>query len=126
MIRIEMHPVANEVEVSTDQVERYFLQWAKPGFTGQRKVFVRVLPEAGLKVEFIPTGNEVQRARSSENRTPENLFNGRLHEPTERETLVSVGIVQNRHRFRIGMRLTAVLGHFVDGKLTGFEWETIG
>ena len=35
-------------------------------------------------------------------------------------------MAQNKHRFRIGMKLTAVLANFVDGKLMGFEWETIG
>lgn len=121
-----MHPVANEVEVSTEEVERYLLQWAKPGYTGQRKVFVRVLAEAGSQVVFIPAGNEVQRAKSGEPISPRNIFGSQPVEPTEREIMVRVGIAQNKHRFRLGMKLTAVLAHFVDGKLTGFEWETVG
>lgn len=121
-----MHPVANEVEVSTEEVERYLLQWAKPGYTGQRKVFVRVLPEAGAQVTFIPTGNEVQRAKSQEAISPGLSFGSTPVQPTEREIMVRVGIAQNKHRFRIGMKLTAVLANFQDGKLMGFEWETVG
>ena len=120
-----MHPVANEVEVPTDEVERYLMQWAKPGYTGQREIHLRVLPEAGLQVQFIPVGNEVQRAKSEASHSPENLF-GPAHEPTERQLMVRVGLSQNKHRFRIGMKLTRVLAHFQDGKLMGFEWGTIG
>ena len=120
-----MHPVANEVEVSIEEVERYLLKWAKPGFTGQRKVFVRVLPEAGTKVIFLPAGNQIDRPESRVSLSPENLFE-RSSQPTERELMVSVQLAQNKYRFRIGMKLTAVLAHFVDGKLKGFEWETVG
>ncbi len=121
-----MHPVANEVDVPTEEVERYLMQWAKPGYTGQREIHLKVLPEAGLQVQFIPMGNEVQRTKENENRSPELRFGDRPSQPTEREIMVRVGIAQNKHRFRIGMKLTRVLAHFQDGKLMGFEWGTIG
>jgi hypothetical protein len=120
-----MHPVANEVEVSTEQVEKYLLQWAKPGYTGQRRVYVKVLAEAGSQVVFIPSGNEVQRTKAPPSEMSPNVF-GDSNLPTERETMVRVGIAQNKHRFRLGMKLTAVLANFVDGRLMGFEWETVG
>ena len=119
-----MHPVANEVEVPTDEVERYLMQWARPGYTGQREIHLRVRPEAGLQVEFIVVGNEVQRIKAEPSRSPEGLFG--QTEPTERQLMVRVGLAQNKHRFRIGMKLTRVLAHFQDGKLMGFEWGTIG
>ncbi len=121
-----MHPVVNEVEVSIEEVERYLLKWAKPGFTGQRKVFVRVLPEAGSKVIFLPAGNQIDRPDSKTSLSPEGIFDRSSGQPTERELMVSVQLAQNKYRFRIGMKLTAVLAHFVDGKLKGFEWETVG
>lgn len=122
-----MHPVANEVEVPTDEVEKYLMQWARPGYTGQREIHLRVLPEAGLKVQFIPTGNEIQRTKGdAPTCSPELNFGSRSMEPTERETMVRVGLARNKHRFRIGMRLTRVLANFQDGKLMGFEWGTIG
>jgi hypothetical protein len=120
-----MHPVANEVEVSTEQVEKYLLQWAKPGYTGQRRIFVKVLAEAGTQVVFVPTGNEVQRTKEPSQPISPRLF-GDQSLPTERETMVRVGIAQNKHRFRLGMKLTAVVANFQDGRLMGFEWETVG
>lgn len=117
-----MHPVANEVEVPTDQVERYLLQWAKPGYTGQREIYLRVRPEAGLQVEFIPTGNEVEKVGRQPTISPP-LFKD---EPTERQLTVGAMIVQNRHRFRIGVRLARITAHFNDGRLVQLEWGTVG
>lgn len=121
-----MHPVANEVDVPTDQVERYLLQWAKPGYTGQREIYLRVLPEAGLHVEFVASGNEIQRAKGNEMRSPQLNFSHLPSEPSERELMVRAGLAQNKHRFRIGMKLTRVLANFQDGKLMGLEWGTVG
>lgn len=122
-----MHIVANEVEVPTEEVERYLLRWAKPGYTGQRTIHVRVLPEAGLHVAFFPYGNEVQRIKGQNgSMSPLGIFSSQPTEPTEREIMVKVGIAQNKHRFRLGMKLTQVLANFQDGRLMGFEWGTEG
>lgn len=117
-----MHPVAYEVDVPTERVERYLLQWAKPGFTGQRTIFLRVRSEAGLAVEFFAEGNEVDKVQGPRpNLTPPIFGKG---DPTEREMEVGAKIAQNKHRFRIGTKLTRIVAHFVDGRLKQLEWGT--
>lgn len=119
-----MHPVANEVDIPTEQVEKLLMQFARPGFTGQREILFRVKEEAGLAVEFIPEVNEVQSASGQRsNSSPPNLFSERAHVPTERELTVRQVIAQNRYRFRIGTKLVRLLAHFVDGQLMKTEWR---
>jgi hypothetical protein len=116
-----MHPIGNEIEVPTDQVEREFKKRARPGFTGQVRLTTRVRPDAAAAVEFIPEEREVQGSRA-ETRSPE-LF---LDRPTEREMEVSAKIIQNRHKFRLGMQLTQIVGNFKDGHLNTIEFITVG
>jgi hypothetical protein len=117
------HPVANEVAVSVEQIEKYLLEWAKPGVNGQRKIHIRVLPDAGSQVLFFPTGREITKADQSAHISPELRFGSDL---TEREKLVHARLTEYQDRFRIGMKLTAVVANFMDGRLMGFEWETAG
>jgi hypothetical protein len=118
-----MHPVANEVEVSTEQVEKYLLDCVKRRFTGQCKIYARVLEEAGHQVIFVPLSNEIDRVGKERPAIPPLDFGTGAG---ELEKLVHRKLEENRDRFRIGMRLRAVLANFVDGRLMGFEWETLG
>src|SRR6266853_6417692 len=117
------HPVANEVPVPTEAIERELKRYAVPGFTGRRIVHLRVRPEAALSVEILPEAVETQRIGDRKGMvSPETVFDHR--EPTERELIVKQLLSANDYRFRLGMRLTAVVGDFTDGKLLSAQWVT--
>jgi hypothetical protein len=118
-----MHPVSNEVDVSTEQVEKYLMECVRKRFTGQCKIHARVLEEAGQQVVFIPTGREIDKVGTKRSAIPPLDFGTG---PIELEKIVQVKLAENKDRFRLGMRLHAVLANFVDGRLMGFEWETVG
>lgn len=121
-----MHPVANAVQVSTEVIEKELCAFAKPGFTGSRKVFIRVLPTAALEVDFLAAGVETQGAQ------PKSIQSPTLHEMehpqelTPRQLKVRQKLRENAHKFTLGMKLTAVVGHFTDGNLNRFDLETVG
>jgi hypothetical protein len=119
------HPVANEVPVPTEAIERELKRYAVPGFTGRRIVHLRVRPEAALAVEILPEAIETQRI-GDRNRmvSPGDVFERR--EPTERELIVRQLLAANDYRFRLSMRLTAVVGDYTDGKLLRAQWVTVG
>ena len=118
-----MHPVANEVEVPTEQMEKYLMECVRKRFTGQCKIHIRVLQEAGEQVVFFPTGREIDRVGFKRCISPPLEFGSG---PIELEQIVQKKLAENKDRFRLGMRLHAVLANFVDGRLMGFEWETVG
>ncbi len=47
-----MHPVANQVEIPTEKISEALERCAVPGFSGSITGHIRLLPTAGLEVEF--------------------------------------------------------------------------
>lgn len=120
-----MHPVANEVPVSTEQILELLRPYAVPGFTGQVRVPVRVKPEAALDLEFGPAQvTESQGTGSRARSQPWAEINSR--EPTEREMKVAVKLAENASRFKLGMKITAIVAYFGDGGMNRFDLEMIG
>lgn len=120
-----MHPVANEVPVPTDGVERELLLLAERKFHGRAKLVLRVKPEAALSVEVMPPATiESQRIGDRpQNSSPQLFVSG---ETTTRELIVRQFVVANAYRFRLGMKLTAVICDFDHGKLCNAQWEAVG
>jgi hypothetical protein len=120
-----MHPVANEVPVPTDGIERELLVLAEKKFHGRARLTLRVKPEAALSVEVLPpAATETQRIGDrAQNASPELFTSG---QPTTRELIVRQFVTANAYRFRLGMKLTAVICDFDHGRLCSAQWETVG
>jgi hypothetical protein len=120
-----MHPVANEVLVPTESVERALLGFAERRFTGRVELSFRVKPEAALDVEVLPPqASETQRIGDRAPSASPNLF--RPTGPSERELIVKQLLTANAHRFRLGMKLTGIVCDFKDGNLNSAQWITVG
>ena len=120
-----MHPVANEVLVPTEGVERELLGFAERRFTGRVELHFRVKPEAALDVEVLPAqASETQRLGDRPQNVAPNLF--RSTGPSERELIVKQLLTANAHRFRLGMKLTGIVCDFKDGNLNSAQWLTVG
>jgi hypothetical protein len=105
-----MHPVANQVEISTEKIEEKFCQEARPGFTGSVLARIRILPTAAHEVEFtFETKRVLQLAKNDEPETP--------HVTNARVASVRRALAENAKLFRLGTALLGVEGHFVDGEL---------
>lgn len=125
-----MRPVANEVLVPVDRAFRELRRFARPGFTGQARLPIRVKSEAALDVEFGP----VQALESQPGTTGGNA----IHSPsfrqvfeggselTERELRLSEKLNENACRLKLTMNVTAIIGHFKDGTLNTFSLEMVG
>ncbi|MGH9501649.1 MAG: hypothetical protein ACRD20_02230 [Terriglobales bacterium] len=59
-----MHPVANAVEISTDEIREAFEKAAVPEFTGQVKVHIRLLPTAAHEVAFTVERSQTRQVDS--------------------------------------------------------------
>jgi hypothetical protein len=125
MIRL-MHPVANQVPVPVEAIAKELIAYAIPGFTGSRTVHLRVREDAGLCVDFIPAGIEAQGTGRPPAAAPSWRAVSGHREPTERELKVKQKLAENMHKFQIGMKLTAVVAHFIDGNLNRFDLVTVG
>src|SRR5260370_37981789 len=102
MIRA-MHPVANEVAVPTEAIERELLGFAERRYADRVRLPLRVKPEAALAVEVLPAeATETQRPGDAKPFISPNLF--RPTAPTERELIVKHLLAANAYRFRLGMR----------------------
>jgi hypothetical protein len=114
-----MHPVANEVDISTQKIEEVFCQKAVPGFTGSVTAHIRVLPTAAQEIEFrFETNKVLQIEKNSDPETP-NVTNARVYS-------VRRAIAENAQLFRLGTKITGVVAHFKDGtllKLNAIEVE---
>jgi len=120
-----MHPVANEVPVPTDQVETALLALAERRFTGRARLALRVRPEAALAVELLPPeATESQRIGDKAPQLSPELF--RNGEASTRELKVKQLLISNAYRFRLGMKLTAVVCDFKEGILVTAQWITVG
>src|ERR1700683_2431344 len=122
-----MHPVANEVPVPIDAIERKLLKFARPGFTGPVRVHRIVTEQAGLAVDAIVEATEKQSARETASHSPEmsKIFSA-PHEPTARQVKLKTMLAANKHRFTIGTKLTDVILHFKDGEWNNTDWVTVG
>lgn len=122
-----MHPVANEVLVPTEAVERALRYFVKARFTGQVELSFRVKPEAALDVEVLPPkAVETNRLGDRQPILSPELF--RETGPSEGELSVRQLLNSNAYRFRLGMRLTGIVCHFKDGNLNpnSTQWLTVG
>ena len=120
---------ANEVPVSTERILEELKKYAVPGFTGRVRIPVRVMPEAALDVEFGPAEVlESQPVGTAKVPFDVRVFDPPGHRlPTERELLVRQKLAENAHKFKLGMRVTAVIGHFdKNGNLNRFDLEMVG
>jgi hypothetical protein len=113
-----MHTVASEVELPTDQLQAELERRAVPGFTGQVTIWLRVKPEAAASVWFTTEEREVKVAGKQRCISPP--FDG-ANPPTERQMKVRAEIARERHRFRLAVSLSKVIGDFVDGDLRKIE-----
>jgi hypothetical protein len=119
-----MHPVANQVLVPIDQVERELLAIARRRFTGQVRLSLRVKPEAALCVEVLaPETTERLRPGDRPLRSPD-IFPG--PEATERDLLVSRFLHENADRFRLIVKPAQLICNFKEGTLGDTVWETAG
>jgi hypothetical protein len=120
-----MHPVANEVPVPTDGVERELLALAEKKFHGRARLVLRVKPEAALAVEVLPPATfESQRIGDrAANLSPDIFGSG---QPNTRELIVRQFVTANAYRFRLGMKVTAVVCDFDRGRLCSAVWEGVG
>jgi hypothetical protein len=119
-----MHPVANEVPVPTDQIERELLAMSQRRFTGRVRLSLRVKPEAALAVELLPPHTtETQRPGERPLRSPD-VFPG--PESTERALLISRFLHQNAERFRLVVKPAVVTCDFKEGTLGNVVWDTLG
>ena len=118
-----MHPVASQVEVPLDQLERILLRRAVQGFTGQVVVGVRVLPEAVRAVELSPETHEFQQVRL---RSPgwNEMGRDKPTQPTppNREAIVRKMIAENHGKVCLGTTVSKITAHFDDGELRKLEW----
>jgi hypothetical protein len=120
-----MHPVASQVEVPMDQLERILLRRAVRGFFGQMVIGIRVLPEAVQSVELDSVTNEFQQIRQGPawrdigTQTPPRIM-------PDRHDVVRKFIAENAGKIRLVTTVTKVTGHFDDGVLRKLEWELPG
>jgi hypothetical protein len=109
-----MHPVANQVEIPTEKLSEALERCAVPGFTGNLIGHLRVLPTAANEVEFRfekLTTLQVNKAQDPEQPLVTNA----------RVAKVRRVLLENSDRFRLGTKLSRVVGNFVDGELRRFE-----
>lgn len=109
-----MHPVANQVEIPTEKLSEALERCAVPGFTGQLIAHIRILPTAAHEIEF----------------RFEKLTTLQIHKPDEPETVMVTNarvakvrrmLLENQNRFRLGTKLSRLVGNFRDGELTRLE-----
>lgn len=108
-----MHPVANMVEIPTEKLCEAMERCAVPGFTGDFTGHIRVLPSAGLEVEF-----------DCERRINIALNKSEIVRPVvtnARVAKVRGVFMEHGDKFRLGTKLSRVFGTFVDGELRRFE-----
>ena len=118
-----MHPVANQVPVPTNQIERELLAMARRRFTGRVKLSLRVKPEAALSVELLdPETTETQRLGDNPLRSPD-CFPGT--ESTEHELTITRWLHQNADRFRLVVKPSTVICDFKEGMLGNVQWVTM-
>ena len=117
-----MHTIASEIEVPTSQVEAELERRAVPGFTGQVTVWLRVRPEAAASVWFTTEEREVKAVGRQRCISPP--FDPGAP-PTDRQMKVRAELAQQRHRFRLAISLSKVVGDFVDGELRKIEFVTV-
>lgn len=120
-----MHPVANEVPVPTDGIERELLALAERRFTGRARLTLRVKPEAGLDVEVLPTEatETVRMGDRAPQMSPQVFHSG---PPTERELAVRELLTKNAYRFRLTLRLVSLVCDFKEGLLLSTQFVTVG
>jgi len=119
-----MHPVANQIPVPTDAIERELLAVASRRFTGRIKLSLRLKPEAALSVELMdPETIENQRPGERILRSPD-VFDDLA--TTERGLLVTRFLRANSERFRLVVRPAFVVCDFKEGTLGSVQWITVG
>jgi hypothetical protein len=124
-----MHTVASEVIVPVDRAFAQLRRYARPGFTGKARLPIRVRSEAALDVEFGPVEWEesqgVRNGQSVMSPSFQQVFENHS-EPTERELRVQEKLAENAPRLKLRVAVTAIVGHFKDGVLNGFNLEGVG
>lgn len=116
---------AKELLIPIDRAFRSLKEGARPGFTGQVRVPISIRQEAALAVEFGPAEiTESQRVGAVHRCIPD-LFrtDGEL---TERELKVKKQLQENRFEVKLILRTRALIGHFKDGEMNGFDLEMVG
>jgi hypothetical protein len=105
-----MHPVSNQVDIDTEKIAEKFCQEARPGFTGSIIARIKVMPTAAHEVEFtFETKRTLQLSKPEAPEVP--------HVTNARVASVRRALAENAALFRLGMPLTGVEAHFVDGEL---------
>ena len=109
-----MHAVANQVEIPLDKLEEFLTSRATPDFTGTVRVTVRVLPTAGLEVEFTAEtriSHQVDRSRDKGTPLVTNVRVARVREL----------IREHANEFVLGTKVSEVHASFVAGEIRSFN-----
>lgn len=109
-----MHPVANQVEIPTQKIEEALEKGAVPGFTGSVTVHIRLLPTAAHEFEFVSERRAMQQTNISREESTPLVTNDRVAKVRRK-------VAENSNRFRMGTKLSQIVGHFLDGDLRKFE-----
>jgi len=112
-----MHPVSNQVEIPTEQIEQALVSRAVPGFTGSVTIGVRVLPTAALEIEYPIETRTVQQIGVTRDLLPA-ITN-------ERVARVRRMLAENAAKFRLGTKLSAIVGNFKNGELSSLEIKEV-
>lgn len=114
MIRLRMHPIANQVEIPTEQIEAALIARAVPGFKGSVSIGVRVKREAGLEVEFPIETRCFHQVNVTKDLAMPTITN-------ERVSRVRRMLMEHAHLFRLGTKLSQLVAHFDNGELQKLE-----
>jgi hypothetical protein len=118
-----MHPVANEVPVPTDAIERELLAMVQRRFTGRLKLSLRVRPEAALAIDLLaPETTEMWRPGERILRSPD-VFPG--EDASERGLLITQFLRNNAERFRLVVKPATFISDFKEGTLGNVQWNTV-
>ena len=108
-----MHPVANQVEIPTEKISEALERCAVPGFTGSLTGYLRVLPSAGLEVEFSFEKEVLYQINKPTD--PE-----RPVVTNERVAKVRRMVREAAEKFRLGTSVNKIYASFTDGDLRKF------
>jgi len=117
-----MHPVAHQVEVPLEQLERILLDHAREDFTGSVEIDVRITAGAVGFVELNAETHESQHFKTNAPAWGEIAANRPPRPAVDREALVRRIIHENEGKLRLVSTVRRVVGHFHAGELRELEW----
>jgi hypothetical protein len=123
-----MHPVAHQIEIPLDQLERILLDHAREEFSGSVEVGIRLSPEEAIRcIELEPETHESQLVRIGRSPAWQEIgMPGPSRRIIDREALVRAAIVQSTGKFRLQSTVRKVIGHFSNGELRKLDWVMPG